>query len=281
MPLLILQLLFLSSGGGIWEEITDGFAWRKFNFQTALPTWALHRRSLRAPFCFSCAGGSVLQELLRTGWWGIIRQTNSLLMSQARRRFQAWMNYFSSLLGTLIMSHCLCIQELARLSASNPFFNFIFVHSFFHSDRILKKKGIHNSHCCLVINTEVSERCLARCVWIPQSICCAVLRITQQCCVLHMTTFPLPQEWRDADSLRVSGAHGCAHEELTEPQTECLLLSGRFLVFREFSLDSPLVNSTVPWPSFIRHCQMEVFQERCSDCLGVGTPMSSLTSCTG
>lgn len=44
--------------------------------------------------------------------------------------------------------------------------------------------------------------------------------------------------------------------------TECLLLSGSFLVFKGFLLDFLLVNSTVSWPSFIRHCQMVVFQEK-------------------
>lgn len=62
MPLLILQFLFLGSGGGIWEEIMDVFTWRKFHFQTALPTRALHKRSLRAPFWFSCAGGGNVQQ---------------------------------------------------------------------------------------------------------------------------------------------------------------------------------------------------------------------------
>lgn len=126
MPLLILQLLFLSSGGGIWEEIMEGFAWRKFNFQTALPMWALHRRSLRAPFFSRVLGGAFNKQLLRMGWWRIIRQTKSLLMLQARRRFQPWMNYFSSLLGTLIITMNwgwrLCLQDLARLSEMNPFF---------------------------------------------------------------------------------------------------------------------------------------------------------------
>lgn len=93
------------------------------------------------PFVSLVLGRVFNKQLLGMGWWGIIKQTNSLLMSQARRRFQAWMNYSSSLLGTLIMNCCLCSQDLARLSEINPFFNFIFVHSFFHSDGIFFKRA--------------------------------------------------------------------------------------------------------------------------------------------
>lgn len=147
-----------------------------------------------------------------------------------------------------------------------------------------KKKGIHNSHCCLVINTEVSERCLARYVWILQSICCAVLRITAVLCPAH-ENIPTTQEWRDADNLRVSGAHGLTwallHMKSSQtPTTECLLLSGSFLVSKEFSLDSPLVNSTVPRPSCIRRCQWWFFRKGALTAWGMGTAMSSLTSCT-
>lgn len=58
-------------------------------------------------------------------------QANKLTPRVSGREEIPSLNYFSSLLGTLIVTWWLCIQDLARLSEINPFFDFIFAHSFF------------------------------------------------------------------------------------------------------------------------------------------------------
>lgn len=120
-----------------------------------------------------------------------------------------------------------------------------------------------------MINTELSERCLARHAWILQTICCAALRITQQCCVLHMRTFPFPQEWRRWQSQSVRSTWVCtwrAHRLQHSVFAPHWWFFGLQRVLTGFSL----ANCTVPWPGFIRYCQMVVFHERYSGCLGNG-----------
>lgn len=63
------------------------------------------------------------------------------------------------------------------------------------------------------------------------------------------------------------GTHTNSSQTLSN---KCLLLPSSFLVFKVFSLGSPRVHSTMSWLSFIRHCQMVVFQEGYSNCLGNG-----------
>lgn len=89
MPLLILQLLFLSSGGGIWEEIMDVLLGGSLIFKLLCPHELCTAGLSGPPFVSRVLGGAFNKQLLRMGCWRIIRQTNSLLMSQARRRFQA------------------------------------------------------------------------------------------------------------------------------------------------------------------------------------------------
>lgn len=48
---------FCNFYSSVRKEAFGRKSWRKFRFQTALLTRALHKRSLRAPFLFSCAGG--------------------------------------------------------------------------------------------------------------------------------------------------------------------------------------------------------------------------------
>lgn len=84
-----------------------------------------------------------------------------------------------------------------------------------------------------------------------------------------MRTFPFPQEWR---GVTISKCQEHMGVHMKSSQTSALDVCSSLVVFglQRVLTGFSLVNSTVPWPDFIRHCQMVVFQERYSGCLGNG-----------
>lgn len=82
-----------------------------------------------------------------------------------------------------------------------------------------------------------------------------------------MRTFPFPQEWR---GVTISKCQEHVGVHMKSSQTSMFAPHWWFFGLQSVLTGFSLVNSTVPWPGCIRHCQMIVFQERYSGCLGNG-----------
>lgn len=137
---------------------------------------------------------------------------------------------------------------------------------------------LHRGQC-----GKVSGKCLARHVskFSRAFEMLYLSRLTQQCYVLYVRTFPLSWEWRDANNgpQRVKSRRArewIAHRPSAVKVCSSLLL----LLVSEISSLSLLMQSDISRLSFIRHCEMAVFQEWWPNCMGMEATMFLPTSCT-